>query len=729
LTAQHARYYTVRVQLPTVVARGGREADEGVGMRRGHLGRAWSSATAAETVLVATVLVSSTLAWGAVTPAPAAAAGPHVANVTGTVALDGTPVVVRLSKAGQNGLFTFSASAGQRVSVVVGKSTVGPVCPALLVSLVRPDSSPLGAPASTCTGKAFLDTQTLDATGTWTILLDPQGSDTGHLSLQAYAVTDQAATIARNGVAVPVTITTPGQNARFTFSSVTGQQVSAALANVTFGTPCGAATLSLIRPNGSAFGGVAQTCHAGAFLDTQTLDADGNWTILVDPQGPAVGTANLQAFNTNDDTGLTHLDGSAFAIGPLDPGQNATIHFSGTTGQLVSALITNATFTGCPAFALSLVRPDGTAFGNTVTSCTATAFLDSQVLDQTGTWNVVVDPRGATTGGATLQTWDASFAVHPITLNGAPVHVDLVPGQVGTYTFTGTVGQQVSAVISGSTIAGCPAYSLSLVRPDGTTLGTPVSGCADTAFLDSLTLDRNGTWGFVVDPTGANSGTATINGYTFADDNGAAVLTGKPAYLDFNKPGQNASWTFAGTTGEKVSAYVTDSTLTDCAFTLSLVRPDGTTLGSPVNSCAATAFLETQTLDRNGTWTALVDPTGTNVGSATLQVFDVVDTVMPFKPGPSLKTFTALAPGTRALYRINGKAGDVRTVQITGSTFGGCPSIVVSLERPDGSVLASSSTCTKSLTLQSITLDVTGSWTLLIDPQGPATGTMIIRLL
>ena len=702
-------------------------------MRRGHLGRAWSWATAAAggvvvtSVVVTTVLFSSTLVAGAVVGA--ATARPHVTNVTGTVTLDGTAVTVALPKVGQNGLFTFSGTVGQRVSVVITKSTVGPACPALLVSLVRPDSSALGTPASTCTTKAFLDTQTLDATGTWTILLDPQGSDTGHLTLQAYAVTDQAATIARNGLVVPVAITTPGQNARFTFTTVTGQQVSAALANATFGSPCGAATLSLIRPNGSAFGNVAQTCGTGAFLDSQTLDADGAWTILVDPQGPAIGTANVQAFNTNDDTGLTHLDGSAFAIGPLDPGQNATIHFSGTTGQQVSALITNATFTGCTAFTLSLVRPDGTPFGNTVTSCTATAFLDSQVLDQTGTWNVVLDPQAATTGSATLQTWDASLTVHPITLNGAPVNIDLVPGQVGNYTFTGTVGQQVSAVISASTISGCTAYAFSLVRPNGTTLGTPVSGCGATAFLDSLTLDQNGTWGFVVDPTDSNSGGATINGYTFVDDNGAAVLTGKPAFLDFNKPGQNAAWTFAGTTGEKVSAYVTDSTLTDCAFTLSLVRPNGTTLGSPVNSCAATAFLDTQTLDQNGTWTALVDPTGTNVGSATLRVYDVVDTAMVFKPGPSLKTFTALAPGTQAIYRINGKAGDVRTVQITGSTYGGCPSIVVSLKRPDGSVAASSSTCTRSLTLSNITLDATGSWSLVIDPQGPATGTMIIRLL
>ena len=284
----------------------------------------------------------------------------------------------------------------------------------------------------------------------------------------------------------------------------------------------------------------------------------------------------------------------------------------------------------------------------------------------------------------------------------------LVPGQAGKYTFTGTSGQQVSSAISASTFAECPGFTLSLMRPDGTTLGNAVNVCGATAFLDGQQLDRDGTWSFVVDAAGAGSGAAVINGYTFADDNGTLLLTGKPGFLDFTKPGQNARWTFAGTAGRAVSAYVNKSTVTPCGLTLSLIRPDGTMLGSPVVSCSATAFLEPQVLDQTGTWTALVDPQGVGMGSATLRVFDVVDEKLPYKPGKDLKTFTSLAPGRNARYTFTGKVGDTRTVTITGSTYPGCPSIVVSFVRPNGTVLKSTTTCTKLLTLTA-TLDAAGS--------------------
>jgi hypothetical protein len=371
------------------------------------------------------------------------------------------------------------------------------------------------------------------------------------------------------------------------------------------------------------------------------------------------------------------------------------------------------------------VRPDGSAFGNTVSSCTGTAFLDAQQLDQNGAWSIVVDPQKMATGTAKLQAYDATDAVHAITLNGASVNVDLVPGQNGEYTFTGAVGQLVSAQISGSTIGGCPAFALSLARPNGTLLGNPVTTCNAKAFLDTQTLDANGTWSIVVDPTGANAGTATLDGYTFTDDNGVAELTGKPAYLNFNRPGQNARWTFSGTNGQKVSAYLTASKLTPCNVSVSLVRPDGSTLAG-VNACAATAFLEPQVLDQTGTWTAVVDPQGIGTGTATLQLFHVIDTVLPFKPGPKLKTFTSESPGKNAIYHFTGNVGDSRTVAISGSTYA-CPGIVVSFVRPNGSVLTSDNTCTKQLTLTAPNLDASGTWTLFIDPQGPTTGTMVIR--
>ena len=654
---------------------------------------------------------------------PAASAAVHPSVSSGPITLDGTKVNVTLPTPGQNGQFTFSGTSGQGVSVLVTHSTVGPDCPGVRISLVRPNSTAFGTQADTCNTTAFLDTQTLDATGTWTILVDALGASKGHLTLQAFAVTDQVSTIVRNGIAVPVTITTPGQNARFTISINAGQQASAYLTNATFGKTCGVASLSFIRPNGTTLGAPADDCKKTAFLDSLTLDATGSWTVLVDPTGSKIGTASLQAFNTNDVTGLAHADGSNFAIETETPGQNAMIKFSGDLNQDVSAQISDATFAEC--FNLSLVRPNGTAFGHKVNSCDPTAFLDAQKLDADGIWFVLVDPVGISIGTATLQVLDASAATKPITLNGAPVNVDLVSGQVGKYTFDGVKGQKVSAVVSDSTITGCNAYTLSLVRPTGTTLAS-VTGCGADGFLDSQKLDKVGVWEIVIDPIGTNSGTATLNGYTFEDDNGDADLTGKPANLDFNKPGQNAEWSFIGKPNQKISAYVTGSTLDDCDFTLSLIRPNGSVLGT-VSSCAATAFLDTQKLDVNGKWTVKVDPEGINGGEATLEIFEIEDTAMNFKPGPALKTFTVLEPGENARYKFTGHAGDHRTVAISSSTYEGCPSIIVSFIRPNGTTLTSQQTCTTTLNMANVAIDADGSWTLAIDPQGPATGTMIIR--
>jgi hypothetical protein len=430
---------------------------------------------------------------------------------------------------------------------------------------------------------------------------------------------DQTGTIARNGIPVAVNITQSNQNAKFVMSTVAGQQVSAYLSSSTFGTTCGAVKLSLLRPNGSAFGNVVTTCGTTAFLDSQTFDVSGDWTILVDPQGTRTGTANLQAYNTNDATALAHLDGSTLAVETVNPGQDGRYKFNGTAGQKVSAYVTAANFTGCPAFALSLQRPDGTTLGSSVTSCNSTAFLEPQILDQTGQWGIVVDPQGMTTGTATLQAYDV------------------------------------------------------------------------------------------------------------VDDTGAILTTGKPAYLRFDAPGANARWTFDGTSGERVSAYVNKSTVAPCGVALSLVRPNGTTLGSPATECGDATFLETRVLDASGTWTAFVDPQGTGTGTATLRVFDIVDESLTFKPKHPLKTFTSLAPGRTAAYHFNGNIGDSRTVSITGSTYPGCPSLVVSFVRPDATIRASTTTCTKTLSLTT-SLDAAGGWTVFIDPQEAAMGTMIVRL-
>jgi hypothetical protein len=414
------------------------------------------------------------------------------------------------------------------------------------------------------------------------------------------------------------------------------------------------------------------------------------------------------------------------------PGKNATLTFSGTTGQGVSAQVTAATFTGtCPSYSMYLVRPDGSQFGNIANSCTDSLFLDTQTLDQTGTWSIVVDPSGTTTGTAMVQAFQDADQVLPITLNGAPVGVNLGPGQRGFYTFTGAIGQQISAQVTSSTFPGCSAFSLSLIRPDSSQLGNPISSCNASAFLDSTTLDQNGTWSFLFQPSDGSGGSASLQAYTFTDQTGpVADMAGKDAKLVFGKPGQNAMLTFSGTSGQRVSVYVSSSTLPGCtAFNLSLVRPNGSTLAGPVSTCTDNAFIDATTLDATGTWTVLIDPQGPGTGQANLQTYSIVEVAHAIKPNGPFKSFTTTVRGLNQRFHFTGSIGDSRTVTISGSTFNAvCPGLVVSFVRPNGTVLSTQSTCNKDLVLGPSVLDAAGTWTVLVDPQGPSTGTLIIKL-
>lgn len=649
---------------------------------------------------------------------------------SGTIIADGTSVAVNPTQQGENARFTFSGTTGQRVAAQLTSSTFGSGCPsAVSVALVRPNGSTLGAPASTCTASLFLDPLTLDQTGTWTVLVDPQFANTGSATLAAFTSTDETGVILRSGSPKNLTLTTPGKNAAYTFTGAVGQQVSALLTASTIGAGCPAVVLSFVRPDATQDTSVS-TCSDSAFLDSIVIDQNGTWTILVDPQAGASGTATLQAFNSADQLGLIHLDASPTAIDITSPGQNARWHFAGTTGGFVSAQISSATFAGCPAFTLSLERPDGSTLGAPVSSCNADAVLGSRTLDQDGTWNLVVDPQGTATGTATLEATSPSSSddIRPITINGAPLNVTLAAGENGQYTFSGTDGQLISAQVMSSTFPGCTAYTLWLKRPDSTQLGTTVNGCGASAFLDRQKLDMAGTWTFVFTPQGGNGGTAQLQAYSFVDETGTAILTGKVNKLALGKPGENARFTFSGTTGQGISVDIGESTIPGCpAFTLSLERPNGTAFGSTVSTCTAAAFLDQQKLDATGTWTVVVDPQGPSTGIAMMRVYDVVNDNRTLKP-KVIKSFTALVPGLNGSFSFDGKVGDSRTLTISLSTFTGCPALIVSFVRPNGTVFSSTSTCNADLVLGPSILDSTGTWKVALDPQGSVTGTLIIRL-
>src|SRR5205814_10073064 len=98
-------------------------------------------------------------------------------------------------------------------------------------------------------GGGYIDAQTLPATGTYAIRVDPWDTTVGSVTLTLYDVpADATGTITVGTSAVTLTTTVPGQNAKPTFSGTANQQVSVALTSNTMG----AVTVSLLKPDGTS---------------------------------------------------------------------------------------------------------------------------------------------------------------------------------------------------------------------------------------------------------------------------------------------------------------------------------------------------------------------------------------------------------------------------------------------------------------------------------------------
>ncbi len=141
------------------------------------------------------------------------------------------------------------------------------------------------------------------------------------------------------------------------------------------------------------------SCGTSSFIEPQTLPTTGSYTLLVDPSGAATGQVNVNLYGVVDGTGSLTLGGPAVNVSLTTPGQNATLTFSGTTGQQATVRVTSNTMS---CVRVTLLKPDGTAMTNTF-SCGSTFNLATQALSVTGTYTITVDPSGANTGSMNLS--------------------------------------------------------------------------------------------------------------------------------------------------------------------------------------------------------------------------------------------------------------------------------------------------------------------------------------
>src|SRR5262249_13699339 len=136
-------------------------------------------------------------------------------------------------------------------------------------------------------------------------------------------------------------------------------------------------------------------------------------------------------------------------------------------------------------------------------------------------------------------------------------------------------------------------------------------------------------------------------------------------------------------------------------------------------------FVDTKALPQSGAYSILVDPAAAATGTVTLQLYDVPpDVTGSIVAGGSPGSVTLASPGPNAALTINRQARPQPTVKVGPN----CCRATVTVKNPDGSTLAASSFSSFGGSLSGKVLQQTGQHTILIDPQGAATGTITLTL-
>ena len=639
-------------------------------------------------------------------------------DTTATITLGGAPVTVGSTAPGQNATASFAGAVGDIVSLEISDVTVGTsVCCSTKVTLLRPDGRTL-ATTTVGTNGGFLDAVALPLTGAYTIMVDPQGALTGNATLLLHDVPADATAAGALGSTTNVATTVPGQNARVTFAGVAGGRVSVEITDVTVGTSfCCSTKVTLLRPDGRVVS-TATFGTNGGFLDAAALALTGTYAVVIDPQGSATGGVTITLHDVPADAGGTVAFGSSAPVTTTVPGQNANITFSGVAGQRASVVVSDVSFgtSTCCSVRISILRPNGTVLVTPVSAGTNGGFLDAVVLPTTGTYAIFVDPQGPATGSATLTLYNVpADAAGTIVPGGAPATVSTtVPGQNAGVTFDAVSNQKVSVKVGPS----CCATRVSIIKPNGAVLVAAMTMAVGGGFIDTVSIPTTGTYTILVDLQGPATGDVTLTLYDVPADVTGTIAFGVPKTITTTVPGQNASLTFTGSAGQVVSLVMAGGC---CTTRISLLKPNGTVLVTPVSFGAAGGFLDATTLPNNGTYTIAIDPQGAATGALTFTLHTVPTDVTGTLSFGVPASFATTVPGQNIRLTFAGTAGHRVSFRLDPS----CCTTRISLLRPDGSVAAAvTSFGTSPAFLDPVSLSTSGTYTVLLDPQGSSVGAM-----
>lgn len=537
-------------------------------------------------------------------------------DLTGTLTAGGGTVPMTTTAPGQNMSLTFSGTANQSISLTTEAS--GFSCWDMKV--LQPGGTTQFYSTQYCGGGMFFtDVLILPSSGTYTILINPSSFQTGTLKFTLYNVPpDATGTLTPGGSATAVTTTAPGQNMTLTFNGTANQRINLTTQNSGFS--CW--DMKVLQPDGTTQFYSTSYCGGGTFFtDVLVLPLSGTYTVKINPGSFQVGTLTLTLFNVPPDASATiSPGGSAVSLTTTVPGQNFSLTFTGAANQRVSLLTQPS---GLYCWNTTIVQPNGTSQVYGRSDCgSGTFFSDILVLPVAGTYTIQLNPSGVYTGSVTFNLYDVpADASATVTPGGGTVSLTTTaPGQNIGLTFAGAANERVSLLTQVS--GGLNCLTLTVLQPNGTTQVYNNNNCGSSWFTDVLTLPVAGTYAIALNPSSTSTGTAAFTLYDVPQDTAGTTTIGQvAANYDVTVPGQAIQVTFTGTASQSVTVSVgrVSSTPSGACYNITTKKPDGSTLRGD-GSCNNGYSSGSLTLPTSGTYTVVVDPTSTSIGTFSVGV-------------------------------------------------------------------------------------------------------------
>ena len=221
----------------------------------------------------------------------------------------------------------------------------------------------------------------------------------------------------------------------------------------------------------------------------------------------------------------------------------------------------------------------------------------------------------------TVNLYDVVDVTTPIVANGAAVVANLsIPGTKMLLPFSGIQGHRMAVKVVLANSTNCsPSWKITVLKTDGAQVATSGNiGCTSTSyFLEPFALPSTETFRISFDPLGTHTATATVNLYDVVDLTGSLTINAAATPLSLT-PGQAATLTFNGTTGQLITVRLTGNTIGNTL--VKLLKWDLTPLTSKTSSSSSFTLTQQTVPSPGGTLTVVIDPVGSNTGNISVQV-------------------------------------------------------------------------------------------------------------